>query len=190
MIPLVLDPAAVTVGLVGRGAGALRRLAWLRAGGMEPMVFSDDPSAELAAAAGASLQGRLPADGDWERLNVVWIVDLDAPDAEALATAARAARVLVNVEDHRPGCDFHTPALVRRGDLMLTVSTNGLSPGLAARIRKQLEEAYGEEWAERLAVLSRKRGAWKRRPRSLDELSRLTDATIDSRGWLDRGAAA
>ena len=168
----------------------MRRLAWLRTGGMEPVVFSDDPSPELMAAAGGSLRMGLPADDDWTLLNVAWIVDLEAPAAEALADAARAARVLVNVEDHRPGCDFHTPALVRRGDLMLTVSTNGLSPGLAARIRKQLEQQFGEEWAERLAVLSRKRGAWKRRPRSLDELSHLTDAIIDSRGWLDRGAAA
>ena len=72
---------------------------------------------------------------------------------------------LVNVEDVKPWCDFHNPALVRRGDLLLTVSTNGRSPGLAARIRRQLAATFGAEWADRLSTIGRKRDAWKQRPR-------------------------
>uniref|UniRef100_UPI0038B24505 precorrin-2 dehydrogenase/sirohydrochlorin ferrochelatase family protein n=1 Tax=Geminicoccus flavidas TaxID=2506407 RepID=UPI0038B24505 len=98
--------------------------------------------------------------------------------------AARTEGVLVNIEDHPPFCDFHTPALVRRGDLLVSISTAGKSPGLAMRLRRWLESQLGEEWAERLEAIARKRTAWRRRPRTLDELASLTDAVIDGHGWL------
>jgi precorrin-2 dehydrogenase len=83
-------------------------------------------------------------------------------------------------------CDFHNPSVVRRGDLLLTVSTGGKSPGLAARIRRELAERFGPEWALRLERLGAKRTAWRRRARPLDELARLTDAMIDHERWLPR----
>jgi precorrin-2 dehydrogenase/sirohydrochlorin ferrochelatase len=88
------------------------------------------------------------------------------------------------VEDVTPFCDFHNPAQVRRGDLLLTVSTGGRSPGLAARIRSELARAFGPEWAERLNAIAARRAVWRRPGRSLDELARLTNATIDANGWL------
>ena len=54
-------------------------------------------------------------------------------------------------------------AEVRRGDLLLTVSTGGASPGLAARIRARLAAEFGPEWAERVALLRRHRAAWRRK---------------------------
>jgi precorrin-2 dehydrogenase / sirohydrochlorin ferrochelatase len=81
-------------------------------------------------------------------------------------------------------CDFHNPAQVRRGDLLLTVSTGGRSPGLAARIRAELGRAFGPEWADRLNLIAARRAAWRRPGRPLEELARLTDATIDANGWL------
>ena len=83
-----------------------------------------------------------------------------------LAALARSERVLVNVEDRPALCDFHSVAEVRRGDLLLTVSTGGASPGLAARIRARLAAEFGPEWAERVALLRGHRAAWRqRRPR-------------------------
>ncbi len=77
---------------------------------------------------------------------------------------------------------------MRRGDLLLTVSTGGRSPGLAARIRRELERSFGPEWAARLERLGARRSAWKRRGRPLAELARLSDAMIDRQGWLTREA--
>ena len=51
--------------------------------------------------------------------------------------------------------------MVRRGDLLLTVSTGAKSPGLAARIRARLEVEYGPEWDDHLEHLARKRAAWR-----------------------------
>jgi precorrin-2 dehydrogenase len=190
MIPIIVDPATTPVGLVGRGELACRRLEGLLAAGAERIaVFSDRPSAELAALAGERLRRRLPSADELARLRVLWIADLPPGDAGPLAALARALGVLVNVEDVGAWCDFHNPALVRRGDLLLTVSTGGKSPGLAARIRRQLAQSFGPEWARRVDQLGTRRAEWRQRRRPLAELTRLTDALIDRQGWLSRSAS-
>jgi len=72
-------------------------------------------------------------------------------------------------------------AEVRRGDLLLTVSTGGASPGLAARLRARLAADYGPEWAERLALLRRHRAAWRAVG---SDVAERTDALLQSSGWL------
>lgn len=70
---------------------------------------------------------------------------------------ARARGILCNVVDDPPYCDFYYPAVVRRGQLQIAVSTAGLSPALAQRIRKQLEEEFPPAYANWLEELGRKR---------------------------------
>ncbi|MGH1481942.1 MAG: precorrin-2 dehydrogenase/sirohydrochlorin ferrochelatase family protein [Geminicoccales bacterium] len=185
MIPIVIDPNVAHIALIGRGDATVRRLALFDEGGTARLtVYSDEPTLDLKEAAGDRLIKALPSPTNLAAFAVVWIVDLPLALAQPLAEQVRAHGALVNVEDVKPYCDFHNPALVRRGDLLLTVSTNGQSPGLAARIKKQLGTLFGPEWADRLHKISRKRNAWKRRERPLPELARLTDATIDAKGWL------
>jgi precorrin-2 dehydrogenase / sirohydrochlorin ferrochelatase len=191
MIPVLVDPKRAAIALVGRGGAAERRLDVLHEGGAERLrVFSDRPSPGLAARAGRRLQRRLPEVADLTAVALVWIVDLPLAEAAPLARTARAAGCLLNVEDVIALCDFHNPAQVRRGDLLLTVSTGGRSPGLAARIRGELAWAFGPEWAERLDAIALRRAGWRRRGRPLGELARLTNAAIDSAGWLREDRAA
>lgn len=66
---------------------------------------------------------------------------------------ARRHSVLCNVVDDPARCDFYYPAVVRRGALQIAISTDGKSPALAQRLRKQLEEAFDpvyESWIEYL----------------------------------------
>jgi precorrin-2 dehydrogenase/sirohydrochlorin ferrochelatase len=184
MIPIVVDPRQNTLALIGRGQAAERRLELLLAGGAEPAVFSDGPSTRLAELAGDRLRSCLPTPAELARFALLWIADLPLAEAVSLARVARAGGCLVNVEDVVAFCDFHNPSQVRRGDLLLTVSTAGKSPGLAARICAQLAQTFGPEWAERLERIRRKRRAWRREARALDDLARLTNATIDANGWL------
>ena len=190
MIPIIIDPKMTSMALIGRGQVARRRLALLdEAGAADLIVFSDRPEEELATAAGERLRRRLPTSAELAAYRIVWIADLPLELAIPIAEQVRDHGALVNVEDVKPWCDFHNPASVRRGDLLLTVSTNGQSPGLAARIKRQLATMFGPEWGGRLRTIGRKRSAWKQRRRPLSELASLTDATIDSKGWLDRPAA-
>jgi precorrin-2 dehydrogenase/sirohydrochlorin ferrochelatase len=61
--------------------------------------------------------------------------------------------VLCNVVDVPELCDFYYPAVVRRGDLQIAISTNGQSPALAKRLREQLEQQFGPAYAEWISDL-------------------------------------
>ena len=77
---------------------------------------------------------------------------------EAAARAAQARGVLVNAPAQPELSDFTVPASLARGRLLLTVSTDGLSPALSRAIRAQLETLYPEalgDWLERLAAVRR-----------------------------------
>ena len=95
--------------------------------------------------------------------------DLDGKFLAVIATAshdlnqfiyreAQRRGVLCNVVDVPQYCDFFYPAVVRRGDLQIAISTSGRSPSLAQKIRKQLEQQFGErysEWVQQLGETRR-----------------------------------
>jgi len=184
MLPIVLDLARVPLTLVGRDAQALNRLQKLEADGVARVrIFSDAPSDALRAHAGERLVERLPNASDLAGSRIVFIADLPPEDVGEVAVAATVAGALVNVEDQRGWCDFHSPALVRRGDLLIAVSTNGQSPALARRVRLLLEALFPAAWADRVAQLARLRR--RLRAHGLGaEVARATDAVIANRGWL------
>jgi precorrin-2 dehydrogenase/sirohydrochlorin ferrochelatase len=157
MIPLFLNPKHARIALAGRGALALKRMAWLAAADAAPEVWSDEPSPELSAAAGGALNRRLPSGAELRGLSALWIADLPHDKAEALAQAARAQGVLVNVEDAPLLCDFHTPAVVRRGRLTLAAGTGGASPAVARAVRERLEAAFGDGWETALEEIAQSR---------------------------------
>jgi len=70
---------------------------------------------------------------------------------------AQARKVLCNAVDDPENCDFYYPAVVRRGDLQIAISTNGRSPALAQRLRQELEEQFGPEYEEWVDELGRVR---------------------------------
>jgi precorrin-2 dehydrogenase/sirohydrochlorin ferrochelatase len=67
--------------------------------------------------------------------------------------AAQQQKVLCNVVDDPEHCDFYYPAVVRRGDLQIAISTAGRSPALAQRLRCELETQFGPEYADWLTEL-------------------------------------
>ena len=71
----------------------------------------------------------------------------------AIFHEARQRNILCNVVDDPEYCDFYYPAVVRRGDLQIAISTNGQSPALAQRIRRELEIQFGPEYGEWLKEL-------------------------------------
>ena len=100
---------------------------------------------------------------------------------------ARARRIPVNIEDVPHLCDVHVPALVRRGDLLLTVSTAGAAPALASALRAWLEESFGEEWAGRLEEVAALRARLRAEGHPPAEVIRGVRAHLDVAGWLRRG---
>jgi precorrin-2 dehydrogenase/sirohydrochlorin ferrochelatase len=96
-------------------------------------------------------------------------VDLDGKFLAVVATASNSLNrliyreaqqrpVLCNVVDVPEYCDFFYPAVVRRGDLQIAISTAGQSPSLAQKLRQQLERQFGPEyaaWVEQLGETRR-----------------------------------
>lgn len=185
MVPLALDPKYVQLAVAGNGELALRRLRALRgAGAAGTLLFADSPVAALADEAGAYLRLALPDETELSGLNALWIVDLEQNVAADLAARARRLRVLVNVEDVPAYCDFHSVAEVRRGDLLLTVSTSGTAPGLSGAIRRNLETCFGPEWGERVREVASLRRDWRTEGVPMPEAARRIETLVEERCWL------
>ena len=68
---------------------------------------------------------------------------------------AKKNNSLVNIVTHPELCDFSIPSVIERGDLKITISTNGKSPALSKKIRKELEERFGNEYSELLNLMDK-----------------------------------
>jgi precorrin-2 dehydrogenase/sirohydrochlorin ferrochelatase len=186
MIPIALDPRCVRLAVCGNGPLALRRFNALQAAGAtDLLLFADEPLPALQTAAGEHWRPRLPDPADLADLHGLWIVDLAAAKAEPLAEQARARHLLVNIEDVPAFCDFHSVAEIRRGDLLLTISTGGAAPGLAGLIRRRLEAMFDGRWAERLVELRALRASWRAQNVPMPEAMRRIETLVAERGWLD-----
>jgi len=167
MLPLVLNPIHLKAGLAGRGPERDRRAALLAEAGVETRLLPDGVSDEVLGG-----------------LQVLFVAGLPEGEARDLAIRARALGVLVNVEDVLPLCDFHVPAIVRRGDLLLTASTGGQVPGLARALRESLADQFGPEWTVRLKELGMARAKLRAQGLSPQEVSQQVRALITRMGWL------
>ncbi len=75
------------------------------------------------------------------------IAATSSPDVNAaIFEQARLHNILCNSVDDPEHCDFYYPAVVRRGRLQFAISTEGQSPALAQRLRRELESRYGPEY--------------------------------------------
>ncbi len=99
---------------------------------------------------------------------------------ERIAADGRARGILVNIVDDPRHCDFILPALLTRGSLTIAVSTDGKSPALARRIREELAERFGPEYADYLELLGRLREQVIAAGRSSAENREIFTALVNS----------
>ena len=92
---------------------------------------------------------------------------------ERIFQEATKRGVLCNVVDVPALCDFYYPAVVQRGALQIAISTAGLSPALAQRLRKELEHQFGAEYEAWLEQLGKEREKLFTEPRDAEERKRL-----------------
>jgi siroheme synthase-like protein len=78
-----------------------------------------------------------------------------------VAEEARKSGIPVNVADDPEQSDFITPSFFKRGNLMVAVSTSGVSPALARKLRTMLEKSFGEEYASLLSLIGEVRSMLK-----------------------------
>lgn len=150
LFPMFVRLEGRPVLLVGAGPVGESKARGLLAAGASVTVVA--PKATPAIAKLAE-EGRL----HWHQrlfqqsdLDGVMLVVAAVPKAVATTIyhEAQIRGVLCNSVDDIENCDFYYPAVVNRGDLQIAISTGGHSPALAQRIRIQLEEQFGPEYAE------------------------------------------
>ena len=177
--PVALELTGRLAVVIGEEAVAQGKPAGLLAAGATVTVLATGPGPALdrlqpEPAVRVLRREWRPADLDGAAICVA--ASSDPAERAAVAAAARARGVLVNVMDDIPCCDFAAPAVVRRGDLVVAVSTGGRAPALARRLREELADRFGPEWAEAVAVLGQVRAA---------TLPLLPDLAERARRWQD-----
>ena len=158
--PVMLDVRGRLAIVVGGDRIAAEKAAALSASGAQVSVINPAFCDELLMQAEykrVTLHRKAYEPGDLEGAFVVVAATNDAQLVEAIWTETQKSGQLVNIVDIPERCSFIMPSILRRGQLTIAVSTEGASPGLAKRIRQNLEEifplAYGPYL--RLAALAR-----------------------------------
>ncbi len=170
--PLNIELKNVRCVVLGGGHVALRKVRTLLSAEAEVMVIA--PEAEqaifdLAAQGKISFSRSSYTRGDLVGAKLVILATNDSEVNNAAGEEARELGILVNAPKEPEKSDFSVPASVRRGSLLLTVSTGNNSPGLARFIREKLEEDFPEVLSEWLEILHTLREEMKDRlPTSRD----------------------
>jgi precorrin-2 dehydrogenase/sirohydrochlorin ferrochelatase len=144
--------------VVGAGSVGEPKIGSLLASEASVRVIAPAVSATVAEWAQAGLiiwEAREFRTSDLHGVSLVIVATSSRDVNESIFREARRRNILCNVVDDPEHCDFYYPAVVRRGDLQLAISTNGKSPALAQRIRRELEMEFGPEYGEWLEELGK-----------------------------------
>lgn len=104
----------------------------------------------------------------------------EAINRRVFRTAERQ-RVFSNVVDQPPLCSFIAPAVLKRGDLVVAISTGGASPTVAKHLRREFERTIGTEYAELLRLLNSLRSVAKRTLPRYNDRKRYFDTLVRGR---------
>jgi siroheme synthase-like protein len=138
---------------VGAGPVAVRKVKGLLEAGSNVRVVAPETVEELPADDAVTWLRRPYRDGDLDGAAIVFAATGVADVDERVAAAARAAGVPVSVAGAPALGDFTTPAVVRRGELLVAVATSGRTPGLAGALRRRLDDEFGPGWADLVELL-------------------------------------
>jgi precorrin-2 dehydrogenase/sirohydrochlorin ferrochelatase len=169
--------------VAGGGAVAERKVAsLLEAGGAVRVVAPEvtEGIAQLAEAGRIQWRATEASEADIADAFLVIVATDDRELNARMAAVAEAAGKLVNTVDQPEDCSFFVPASVRRGPILLTISTGGGSPALAKRIRRELEGRFGPEYGELAEMLERLRPEIMAAIHSQPERAKAWERILDS----------
>ena len=140
--------------VVGGGAVALRKLQKLLSYGPRLTVAAPELLEEIEALPGLTRLRQTFAPAMLEGKRFVIAATDDREVNREIAALCRERGIPVNVVDDKEQCTFLFPALVKRGDLTVGVSTAGASPSAAAWVKRRVLAAVPEDFGEMLDYLA------------------------------------
>ncbi len=155
--PINLNIAGQLCVVIGGGAVATRKITALLLCDARVRIISPEISLELKQLIDKNNLEWVPRTymtGDLQEAILAFALT-NCPEVQhQIATEARERRIPVNIADNPGACTFQTAATIRRGELLIAISTGGGSPALAATIRKELELRYGPEYGDLVKLLT------------------------------------
>ena len=154
--PISLELEGRRAVVIGELAVRERKHQGLLAAGADVTIIAEEPSIILDA---LETEGRVKVlrrgyePGDLAEAFLCIAGPADDAERDAIWLESRERRVLTNTIDDIAHCDWAAPALVRRGDLVIAISTGGRSPALARTLREDLSRQFGPEWTDMIEVL-------------------------------------
>ena len=154
--PIYLEIRNKKILVIGGGVVAQRKIESLLGAGANIVVVSKDLTPQIRE---YQEEGRIAVVGreyDKALLEKVFMVIAATDEAELNHRISRDAMekgLLVNAVDQPKDCNFIFPSLLKRGDLVLAISTSGKSPALAKKIRERLELEFGDEYEILLNIM-------------------------------------
>jgi precorrin-2 dehydrogenase/sirohydrochlorin ferrochelatase len=159
--PTFLDLTHKRVVVVGAGVIGSEKVHGLLPCRPDPLVvIAPHASDEVQHAAAAQQLVWLPRpyqEGDLTGAAVVFAATNDRTLNATVASEARRRHIPVLAVDDIPNCDLIAPAIVRRGDVVVAISTGGQSPAFARWLRERLDRAIPAHWGTMLTVAARAR---------------------------------
>ncbi|WP_232147322.1 siroheme synthase CysG [Stenotrophomonas sp. SY1] len=183
LFPLFASLKGKAVLVVGGGAVAERKVLALLHAGALPRLVSPELSPALAQLHQGLrvqwLQGQF--DPQW-LADDIWLVIAATDDTatnRAVASAAEARRLFVNVVDDAQLSSFHVPAVVERGPLQIAISSGGAAPMVARHVRRQLEQLFDGAWGALVELIGQHRGSIRSRFPELGARRQFFDRLIE-----------
>jgi siroheme synthase-like protein len=142
--------------VIGGGHVSERKVRTLLDAGAKVRVIAVDATARIRAFADHGdihLEERRYQNGDLAGAAVVVAATDDEEVNRGVSAEAEDEGIPVNVVDNVSLSTFIAPSIVRRGDLVVAISTGGNAPALAVRLRERFEAEFGEEYARFLELM-------------------------------------
>ncbi|MFV1951572.1 MAG: bifunctional precorrin-2 dehydrogenase/sirohydrochlorin ferrochelatase [Nitrospinota bacterium] len=149
--PVYLDLPGKRCIVVGGGTVAERKVGSLLKGGADVWIVSPDLSGQLKELVDQKKVRYIKERFEEGHLKDAFLVIGATDDPSINSRISREAQrkgILVNIVDLPGDCNFIVPSVVERGNMVISISTGGKSPALSKKIRKELEQRYGEEYDE------------------------------------------
>jgi precorrin-2 dehydrogenase / sirohydrochlorin ferrochelatase len=160
MFPIFLKLESRPCLVVGAGLIAEDKIQGLVGEGASIKVVAPEATATIRQWAATGLlqwEQRSFESSDLDGKFLVIVATFSREVNTRIFTEAHAKGILCNAVDDPENCDFYYPAVVKRGDLQIAISTAGQSPALAQRIRQELEKQFGPEYEAWVAELGEQR---------------------------------
>lgn len=189
LFPIFLKVEKLRVLIVGGGNAGSEKLRFLLKSSPQANVtvvapeISDEIKSLAAQHATVEIAQRAFHSADLEEKDIVLIATENKELNRAVRQEAKAGKILVNVADTPDLCDFYLGAVVTKGDLKISISTNGKSPTFAKRLRELFEEALPDDMQQLLDNLNEIRNKLKGDfTHKVKKLNEITSNLISSNG--------